>query len=473
MKILLVTFTRHDEPLGIMYLSSVLKKHGHDARGIMTEKENIFEVVKEFGPDVIGYSSMTCEKVKTFEINNKLKEQNNFFSIIGGPLATFSPEIIEKENIDALCLGEGEDAFLELVTALEENKDTTKILNIHIKKNGKIYKNDIRPLTDDLDNIPFPDREIFKKQKEGGMYNIISNRGCPYNCTYCHNKKFKEMYAGKGKIVRHRSINNVIKEMKQIKENYNPKIFFFQNDHFYFGADKVKEFAKKYIEEVNIPFICALRPEVLNDEEYVKNLKEANCVAVFTGCEAGNERIRKNVLKRNISDEQILRASELARKYGLKIVFQNMIGIPTGTFENDLETLKLNMRAKPFYAWASICSPYPGTEIYELAKSQNIIPENYENELKETYHFRSNLNLQDKDKIDMLHKIFAIVVEYPRIFPILEKKEFYENISDEKIWKIKKVFDEFKNYKYQQFENPNIPIPQIVLDFVNEILEKN
>lgn len=371
MKVLLVTLTRHDEPLGIMYLSAILKKDGHDVRGVMVEKENIFDVVKEFSPDVIGYSAMSCEKTKILEINSKLKEENNFFSIIGGPLATFSQDIIEEDkNIDALCIGEGEEAFPELLTAMRDKKDVTNIKNIHIKVNGKIYKNEIRILPENLDQIPFPDRELFKKYKDGKMYNIISSRGCPFNCTYCHNKKYKELYSGKGRIIRERNVNNLIEEMKQIYKDYSPTSFFFQNDHFYLNLNTVSEFAEKYKQELNIPFICALRPETLNNEEYIKVLKKANCICVFTGCEAGNEKIRKEILKRNISDGQILKAAELSKKYEIKIVFQNMLGIPTGNFENDLETLQLNMQAKPFYAWASICSPYPGTEIYDTAKKR-------------------------------------------------------------------------------------------------------
>lgn len=470
-KILLVTFTRHDEPLGIMYLSSILKKQGHDVRGVMTEKENIFDVVKDFQPDIIGYSAMTCEKVRTLEINDQLKRENKFFSIIGGPLATFSQEIIEDKNVDALCIGEGEDAFLELADALG-NQEITKINNLHVKIDGKIYKNEIRPLINNLDSIPFPDREIFKKNKEGGMYNLITSRGCPYNCTYCHNKQYKQIHFGKGKIVRERGVENVIEEMKKIKENYHPTIFFFQNDHFYLNLDTLKNFAEKYKKEVNVPFICSLRPEMLNNEEYVKTLREANCVSVFTGCEAGNDRVRKDVLKRNISDEQILRASELSRRYGINLVFQNMIGIPTGTFENDLETLKLNMKAKPFYAWASICSPYPGTEIYEIAKNSGLIPEDYENQLRETYHFRSSMNIEDKEKIDLLHKIFAIVVEYPELFPILEQKSFYENADDSKVKELKNIFDQFKEYKYKKFDNEDIPFPIDIYRFIEQTLQK-
>jgi len=122
MKILFVTLTRYDEPLGIMYLSAVLKKNGNEVRGVMVEREDIFKVIKEFKPDLVGYSGMICEKNKILDINSKLKEEHNFFSIIGGPLATFSHEIIEDKYVDALCIGEGEEAMLELVNKIEKKR---------------------------------------------------------------------------------------------------------------------------------------------------------------------------------------------------------------------------------------------------------------------------------------------------------------------------------------------------------------
>ena len=473
MKILFVTLTRHDEPLGIMYLSSILKRHGHEVRGIMIEKEDVFEVTKKFRPDLIGYSAMICEKNKILEINSELKRENDFFSIIGGPLATFSPEIIENKDVNALCVGEAEEALLELVENLERGGDIKHIRNIFVKIDREIYKNELRPLIENLDSIPFPDRTIFKNFKEGGLYNVITSRGCPFNCTYCHNKKYKEIYEGKGSIVRYRSIDNVIEEIKEIVRDCNPLIFWFQEDHFYSKLDVLKEFAIKYTKEINKPFICSLRPEVLTDEEVIKTLKDANCISVFTGCEAGNDEIRRGILKREISKEQINKAAELSKKYGIKIVFQNMLGIPTGNFESDLETLEVNVQAKPYYSWASICTPYPGTELYSIAEENGLIKENYENELQETYHFKSSLNIDYADKVNILHKIFAVVVEYPELLPIVKQPDFYKNTDDNKIKELKKIFDVFKEYKYKKLENPEEELPKMVTEFVEKILKEN
>jgi len=363
--------------------------------------------------------------------------------------------------------------MLELVNNLETGENIKNIKNIFVKVNGTIYKNDLRNLTENLDSILFPDREIFRKFKDGNVYNLITSRGCPFNCTYCYNKKFKELYAGKGIVVRYRSIDNLLTETEEIMAKFNPEIFWFQEDHFYSKLDVLKELVEKYQKRVGKPFICSLRPEILNNEEIVKTLKEANCISVFTGCETGNDEIRKNILNRNISKEQIRRAAELCNKNGIKIVFQNMIGIPTGSFESDLETLELNMQSKPYYSWASICTPYPGTELYTTAKKEGLIDEEYDNKLLETFHLKSSLNIPYKDKVNILHKIFAVVVEYPSLFPIIKQPDFYKDASDNRIRELKKVFDSFKEYKYAKLDNPDIEVPEIVTNFVSQTLKEN
>lgn len=473
MRILLATLTFHDEPLGIMYLSTILKKQGHQVRGVMLQHENIFDIVKEFNPALIGYSAMDCERVPILKLNAQLKQKHSgFLSIIGGPLGTFSPEIINDKYVDAVCLGECEEALPELVDALEHDSDITGIRNIWVKADGRVYKNPMRPLTRDLDSIPFPDRTVFSKFKRGRLYSIIASRGCPYNCTYCHNKRYKEIYNLTTAHIRRRSVDNVVSELKEINTNLNPAIFFFQEDHFYTSVKALRGFAAKYCVEVGKPFICAMRPESLVNEERVKALKDANCISVFTGCEAGNDRIRKLILKRNITKEQITLAADTLKAFGIKFVFQNMVGIPTSSFDDDIETLELNIKCKPYYAWASICTPYPDTELFQIAQDVGTIPEDYFDNLYETYHYRSSLDIPHAHKADILHKVFALAVEYPKLLPVIKNPDFYRDVSDERLRTLKKIFDAFKEYKYDSLSQEGLKVPDVVTKFVEELLKE-
>ena len=472
MKILFATLTLSDEPLGIMYLSTILKKQGHQVRGVMMNRENFPEVVKEFKPNLIGYSGMDCEKVPILKANTEVKQTHkDIFSIIGGPLGTFSPDIINNKYIDAVCQGEGEEAMPELINALDKGNDISAIKNFSIKIDGKVYKNPVRPPIKNIDSIAFPDRTIFAHRKEpGGLYNVMEGRGCPYNCTYCHNKKYKEIFGLHAGYINFRSIDNVCAELKEIKAKHNATMIWFQGDHFYIKMKELEELAEKYPAEVGVPFICSLRPEALDNKERLKYLKKAGCKKIYTGCEAGNDRIRKIILQRNITKERITRPADMMHAYGIKFSFQNMMGVPTSTFDDDIETLELNIRCKPHYAWASICTPYPGTALYKLAEEQNILPEDYLSNIFETYHYRSLIKIPHKLEVNILHKVFAVVVEYPELLPIVKSPEFYRDTSDERVKALKKVFDSFKNYKLVKMYKPEVKEPELVSKFVASTL---
>ncbi len=475
MKVLFATLSLSDEPLGIMYVSTVLKKLGHNVKGVFINRENFHQVVDDFKPDLIGYSGMDCERVPILKANEEVrKKHKNIFSLIGGPLGTFSPDTIKDKYVDGVCQGEAEEAMPELIDALEKGKDISGILNLSVKVDGKTFVNKVRPPIKDINTIDFPDREIFAHKKQpGGLYNVLEGRGCPYNCTYCHNKRYKEIFDLNAGYINFRSIDNICEELKGLKKTHNPSMFQFVGDHFFIKIKNLEELAEKYPKEVGVPFICSLRPEALDNEERIKLLAKAGCGKIFTGCEAGNDRIRKIILKRNITKDRMIRPADMMHQYGIRFSFQNMMGVPTSTFNDDIETLELNIRCKPWYAWASICTPYPDTELYKLAEESNMLPDDYLKNIFETYHYRSLLNIPHKLEANILHKVFAIVVEYPELLPVIKSPEFYKDTSDERVKALKKVFDAFKDYKQEKLCNANLKEPEIVKQFVNDTLNQN
>jgi len=265
-------------------------------------------------------------------------------------------------------------------------------------------------------------------------------------------------------------VDNVIAELEEINADFDPAVFWFQEDHFYVLPKLLSEFAEKYPAMVGKPFICSMRPEYLSSRKLVAALKQANCVAVFTGCETGNDHVRKAVLKRNLTQKQIIAAAETLQAFGIKVVFQNMVGIPTSSFQDDLETLELNVQCKPYYGWASVCTPYHGTELYEIARRAGCIGERYRDDLYETFHYRSSLDIPHARQVDILHKVFALVVEYPELLPVAQSPEFYQDVSEERVRNLKQVFDSFKEFKYTGFFETGLPVPDVVAAFLDEYL---
>lgn len=342
---------------------------------------------------------------------------------MGGIHPTMDPlGSINTEGVSAICVGEGEFALLEFIDSLKNGKDVSHIKNIWIKKGKKIISNDIRPLISDLDSLPFSDRSIFNYQeiinKHGGVVDIMTHRGCPFLCNYCANHKLIRLYKDKGCYVRYRSVDNVMNEIKKILKEYcNIKFITFLDETFTMNKDFLREFSKRYKNEVNIPFLCNGRVNCI-DEEIIMLLKDMGCYRLCMGVECGNERIRREVLNRNITNQQIINAFGLAKKHGINTTSFNMIGIPYETEDTIKETIKLNRLIKPTDMFLSIFKPYPGTEAYELCKRNG-----WMTNIKSTSYFENKYTLNQptisKDKVELYYKLFRWKVYYPLLSPFI------------------------------------------------------
>ncbi len=411
------------EPHGLMHLSSALKAAGHEVALAVDALEDPLRVAKEFQPGIIGYSVITGSHRYYYQLNSRLKEELDFFSAFGGPHPTFFPEMIEEEGVDGICIGEGEGAIVDLANALDEGGLDPSIPNWWFKVNGKVIKNPVRPLVDDLDSLPLPDRGlVYSKDaisRHSKIKHFISGRGCPYNCTYCFNHAFSQIYKGKGKRFRQRSVDNVIEELRQVKEGYPLEFVLFVDDTFVLSKEWLREFAEKYPREIGLPFFCNTRANLVTEEQ-VRLLKEAGAFCVGMGIEAGNDRIRNELLKRNMSQEQILNACHLLHEGGVNFTTTNMLALPTGNLEEDFETLELNIECRPAYAHAFLFQPYPRTELGEFTRREGWMAGSLE-DISEIMWDKSILNFEENEKRQMenLQRFFAMAVEWPRLLPLI------------------------------------------------------
>jgi radical SAM superfamily enzyme YgiQ (UPF0313 family) len=433
------------EPLGMLYVSAALKKAGHqtevvDARSLRT----IINTIEKFGPDILAYPIIrTGFHHYYLELNKKIKQDFKVLSLLGGPHPTYFPEIIEEEGVDGICRGEGEQAMVELVNRLEKGISIAETQNWWIKENGKIYQNPVRALEEEIDKIPFPDRDLifkFDALRTFPTKSFISGRGCPYNCTYCFNESFKNLYQNKGKMIRRRSVENLIEEICLVKEQSPLRFIFFEDDMFLLeDFTWLAEFSQRYKECVDLPFHCIARVEYINPET-VRFLKTAGCTSIALGIESGNIEIRERILNRKMTNEQILLASKLVKKNGIKLITENIIGIPGGTIEDDLQTLRLNIKCQTDYALAHICQPYPKTKICQISQDLGLYPKETKFDSLRSYYARSPLTIAHRLEVDNLARLFAFGVNFPFIAPLipflikLRLKSLYTTIY--KTWKV-------------------------------------
>jgi len=374
---------------GIAYLSAALKT------GLKCEvsllhatkplaKIHFAEKLKSIKPDMVAFSSTTNMFPYVRLWSKWVKESDKDITVLcGGTHCTILPEeVIDVPNIDVVCIGEGEESIVELCDELNRGLDITQVKGLYTKNNDKIYRNEMRPLIENLDTLPYPDRTIFDypnlHTEREGCATVMVSRGCPFGCSYCCNTALRNIYKNPANYVRFRSVEKTISELKNILGTY-PSItrFNFDDDILPLRKEWFNGFTHNYKKEIGVPYECNIHPSLIT-EETVKLLKSSGCDRIRIGVESGNEHVRKQVLARNISNRRISEAFNLCQQNGIKTFSFNMVGLPDEEAGSMLDTVKLNARIKSDRNQITIFYPYPGTRLYEICESQNLINHNRE-----------------------------------------------------------------------------------------------
>lgn len=438
MKVLFVF--RNAEWLGIEYLSAVLKKGGHQTELLFdpgtgdieyklsflkTQKiiyKRFLQIAKQFKPDLFCFSMLTnlfpwCKQTMQF-----LKSYFPDVPIIAGGLhPTMFPELVlNTKEVDMICIGEGEDALLELCNSIENGSQRKDIMNIWFKEDGKIIKNPLRPLRQNLDELPFPDKDIFYRYGcfRDRIY-VMTGRGCPYNCSYCFNHSYKQLYKNSGRYVRQRSVDNCINELIYYKSKYKIREVFFYDDTFTLNQEWVKQFCDEYRKNIKLPFALNIRANTIN-KEIVKVLKNAGCYYVVMGVESGDEYIRNQVMKRNLSEKVMLEAAKHIHSEGVKLCTLNVIGVPGETPEQMWRTVEFNWKLRPNGgSMASTFYPFPKTELYDLAMKMGFLDKDGIEKVNNgdgNYRADTILDHPFKKTIKKVTTFEPIMVRLPKVF---------------------------------------------------------
>lgn len=380
---------QEDIQMGIAQLSAVLKQAGHETDLLVLDrkykKQNTALIDNKLHANRYGlvcFTSVFSEFNFISEVAQYVKSiDDDVFTILGGTHVTISPEDSYLDIFDALCIGEGENALLELANKLDRKEDISSIPNLWLKHAGQIIKNKTIDFIQDLDSLPFVDRDLWQPYifDTHTRLTVLVGRGCPYNCTYCCNHRIRKV--ADGKYVRVRSPKNIIAELNYLSARF-PGITEYFLEIETLGAnlswlvqlcDEIYQFNKN--REQKLAFGANLRVYNNLDIELVfSNLKKANFESIIIGLESGSERVRTQVLNRQYQNDTIIKAADCARKHGIKIGVFNLIGLPTETLSDFNETLKMNQLIQPDWHATSIFFPYKGTRLYDMAEELRLLP---------------------------------------------------------------------------------------------------
>jgi|GEM_PF-993077 len=390
---------------GVRNLYSILRSNDVEAYCIFYEnfslrmKEpsgkdmgKIVKLLKDLQVDIVGISVPSTLFKTAVRITDRIKKNLNLPTIWGGMHPTIRPEECIK-FADYIFRGEAEKTLLEFINSWD-SPNITNIPGVWGKNKDKIIKGSAPELIEDLDILPMPDLEeknkyyiingilsygdpIYNLEKfkkyEDSCYHTLNFRGCPFNCSYCSGHVLKDIYKKGANFIRKRSVNNLIAELKTIKERFNPKTIVFEDECFASDAEWLKDFCKHYKEEICVPFYCEMHPNMINDEN-VRLLADAGMCDTCIGIQAGSEKIRAEYFNRDVTNKTIFEKIGVLRKHNIDIHYEIITDNPFETDNDKYETLRLLLQLpRPLHINLFSLNFFPDTEITKLALNKGII----------------------------------------------------------------------------------------------------
>ncbi|MFZ2970158.1 MAG: radical SAM protein [Minisyncoccia bacterium] len=345
------------EALNIGYMSAYLKSKSYPDIGFFSgffdSDEEIIKGCQD--ADIIGFSCTSPQMKHGIELAKKIKNKKNWI-VFGGVHPSVLPEdVIETFPVDAVVVGEGEDAMLKIAQG-----NRRKILKM--------------PYIQNLDSLPFPNRVVIKQErniaqafKDNGIRiaSIFSSRGCPFQCAFCASHCVWTRYT------RFRSVENVLDEVEQIVNDLKIDFVKFSDDTFGVRKDWMMQFCKdKILRGIDTPFGCNIRVNTV-DEETLEWMKKAGCKEVWVGVESGSPKILKD-MKKGITVDKVRWAFDATKKIGLFRRAYVLLGMPNESMEDIKMTESLIDEIQPDMVGFTILAPYPGTEFYNPAIHKNV-----------------------------------------------------------------------------------------------------
>ena len=368
-------------PLGLLSIAGSLNAHNNKVfiKDYNIEKldyQELFDFIRKEEINVLGISIVTPKVYTSMSLANAIRIEFPELTIIaGGPHATLMPEqlLTECPAINFVIQGEGEYRALELINSLENKKPIDEIEGLAFIKENKIIVNPAQKLIEDLNLLPAPARNLVDLLKYSSFMKtslypgttMMTSRGCPYHCIYCS----KPITGTKLRAI---SPENVVNEIEFLIKEYKIKEIIFYDDSFTLNKDRAMKICDLIIQKnLKIKWQCETRVNLVNIE-LLKKMKQAGCYLIAYGIESGSERVLK-ILKKGTTTDQIRSAINITKQAGIKIIGYFMLGI-TGETEDEIkQTVNFSKELDIDFAQYSVATAYPCTELYEIAKSQNRI----------------------------------------------------------------------------------------------------
>ncbi len=400
-----------------------------------------------FQPDLVALSIFSQEYGLGMHLLEVVKKTDpGIRTIVGGIHCYADPEsVISNPNVDFMCLGEGEQAFKELLGCFESGNGTGNIAGLWVREGLVIKRNPTNGYLD-LNRLPFLDYDEYDSRQflrvfNGKVYksaDISLTRGCFERCIYCLYDKIYEVYNNSCQI-RHYDIDRFIAELKYLVQRHNINFIRFQDSSF-LGVSNVflEAFAKEYKQEIGLPFVIDSTPQAVTPER-IRCLKEMNCQSISIGIETGNEQFRLKYLNKKATNKVIINAFHTVQKFNIRTVGFILIGFPFETREYIFETIELIRQTRLSSPNLGFVYPFKGSKLREMVLKEGLFDESIE--INNTPQYSRDCpmirNPQiTKDEYRGIYRTFLFYCKFP--------KEYYPDIS------IAERFDQEGNAMYKK-----------------------
>lgn len=384
--------------------------------------------IAELNPKIIGISALSTEHpwlIKKIGLIRKALPKA--LIIVGGIHAMFYPEDIIKDTLcDLVCHSEGEEVLINVIReSRKDAPDWSAIAGLTFRDNSGLIHTNERAFLVPFNESIIEDRAIYYDRypqlAEDAVHRFFSSRGCPYRCSFCYNANIHDLFKGKGVYVRQKNADSFIEEIASQVKKYSIKSIFFYDDLFTSNKAWLKQFVSIYKEKIALPFMCTTRANVI-DEETAQILAHGGCRTASFGIETGNYRLRKEILNKDITDEDIIRCGFSLHKYNIKAQTANMFCLPTETLLDAHKTIELNIRAQTNFAFSALFMPFPDTKIADFCIAQGFLKPDYSlKDLPYSFLTSSVLNLPEKNKIVNVHRLAFFFIRYPGFYRLFKK----------------------------------------------------
>jgi radical SAM superfamily enzyme YgiQ (UPF0313 family) len=388
--------------LGPAFIAAHARREGHEVSllrvPLALPLAEVVAKVRALRPEVLGVSLTTRQWQRGRAVIRAIRAELDVPVVAGGLHPTFSaPEVLANPGFDYVCLGEGEEPMKDLLAALSQGKAVGNgaIPNIWVRGGGRPA---LRQPFEPLDALPFMARDMLDER--WGVYHMATQRGCPFPCTYCAARMYDELYTGTGDYGRRRSHESVLREIDELRARGAVSYIIFLDDTFTIHHPWVKQFCRVYGERVRIPFSLHARVETVTPE-LLQLLARAGCRHVTYGIESGSLRVRREIMKRPVSNQRFIDVFRWTREVGIFATANYMLGLPGETKADIEETLAIHDQVKPDDFGYFVFYPYPGTELFRECLEKGYLPEDYLD--RPADHRASILRLPDLTPEDIAH----------------------------------------------------------------------